>query len=98
MTEAVAEVETQPIGSVEGRPGVTVVTQENFNAYVDQQLGVKPEPDPEVVAAEELKEIETKQAEVKAAETAPKEGDTDGSKVFFNGRWVPKHDFGYRVH
>jgi hypothetical protein len=102
MAETTA-TETPAPGAVEGRPGVTVVTNENFGEYVDSKLGplTPPEtanPDPEAVAAEEAAEIEAKQAAEKAAAAAPKEGDTDGAKVFFKGKWTPKHDFAYRLH
>ena len=90
----------QPVGSVEGKPGVTVITSKNREAYVNEQIGT-PEPtnpDPEQIGAEEAAVLDAKKAEIKAAETAPKEGDKDGSKVYFKGEWVDKHNFGYRVH
>lgn len=99
----VAAVEKPAVGSIEGRPGVTVVTPENFKEYVNEKLGVEPEeaepnPDPEAVAAEELKAIETDKAAKEAEAKGPKEGDVDGTKVFFKGKWVGKHDFNYRLH
>jgi hypothetical protein len=94
--------EALPVGSVPDRPGVTLVTPENFDAYVDEKLGVKPaetvNEDPEAVAAAEAAEIAAKQAEADAKAAEPKEGDVDGSKVFFKGKWTPKHDFSYRLH
>ena len=102
MADADAETTvTLPIGAVEGQPGVTVVSQENFQDYVTQELDAKPaeeNDDPEVAAAAELAKIEEGKAAEKAAEDAPKEGDTDGSKVFFKGKWKDKSDFGYRQH
>jgi hypothetical protein len=85
-----------------------VVTNDNFDAYVDDKLGVTspangndgPEggngqdtiksanADPEKVAAQQLADLKP----------APKEGDEDGGKVYFNGKWVGKGDFGYRLH
>ena len=90
------EVVQPPIGSIEGRPGVTVVTQENFNDYVNEKLGPVVNPDPEAEAETELAEIEAKK--VQTIEQGPKEGDINGSEVFFKGKWVKKHDFNYRVH
>lgn len=93
------------------RADVTVVDGSNFHEYVDEKLGVTQasdeatdEPatdenlDPEKVAEQELAELEAKQAAEEAEKNAPKEGDTDGSKVFFKGKWVQKHDFQYRLH
>lgn len=72
----------------------------NFNQWVDQQLGIGndgPEggqgtdtinPDP----------VEEAKKELEALKPKPKEGDVDGAKVFFNGEWVGKNDFKYRVH
>jgi hypothetical protein len=101
MTDAV-EVQAPPIGAVEGRPGVTVVTQENWNGYVDQQVGAPAEvvvnDDLEEVAAAEAAVIEEQQAAAKVEAEAPKEGDIKGADVFFKGKWVKKHDFNYRVH
>ncbi len=101
MADAAETTETLPIGAVEGQPGVTVVSQENFQDYVTQELGAKApaeNEDPEAVAAQEFAKIEEKKAEEKAAEDGPREGDTDGSKVFFKGKWKDKSDFGYRLH
>ncbi len=95
-----------PIGAVEGRPGVTVVTQENFNAYVNQEMGQADEGDagadvdPNPPAEEPAKAdaaAAAKPADAPAVVEA-KEGDVDGTKVFFRGKWVHKHDFNYRVH
>jgi hypothetical protein len=102
MADAATNESPEP-GAVEGRPGVTVLTNENFNEYVDSKLGplAPPEtvnPDPEAEAAAEAAEIEARQAAEKAAAAAPKEGDVDGAKVFFKGKWTPKHDFAYRLH
>lgn len=87
--------ESRPVGEVEGKPGRIVVTQENFKDYVDEKLPKPAEeeenPDPEAVAAAE-------HAKAEAEKNAPKEGDTDGSKVYFKGKWVNKHDFSYRLH
>ncbi len=93
--------------AIEPRPGVTVVTGENFDEYVNEKLGVTAAPaepeesaaeveTPEAKAAAELAEIEAKQAE--EAKVEPKEGDIDGSKVYFKGKWTSKHDFEYRLH
>lgn len=92
--------EDSHVGAVEGRPGVTVVIQENFKEFVDEKLGVKEgeNPDPEAEAAAELEKIDADKAEKAKAEAGPKEGDVDGSKVFFKGKWVGKHDFNYRLH
>lgn len=101
MSEQQTEVKA-PIGSVEGRPGVTVVTQENFNDYVNQELGTTPKPaendDPEAIAALEMEQLEAEKAKetVKAAE--PKEGDEKDGMVYFRGKFVKKHDFNYRLH
>ena len=96
VVKTVVGEEKAPVGSVEGKPGVVVVTQDNFREYVDEKLGDVTEtdeenPDPEQVAAETAAKIE-------AEKKSPKEGDTDGSKVFFKGKWVNKHDFNYRLH
>lgn len=107
MPEVQEQEVKAPVGSVEGRPGVTVVTQENFHDYVNEKMGVVPaveseenteNPDPEAAAKQELAELETKQAEEQAKAAEPKEGDIDGANVFFNGKWVKKHDFNYRLH
>lgn len=85
--------------------GVTLVTNENFDEYVDGMLGTNAAPDesseetpaadsPEAKAAEELKKVEAKKTEA----LQPKEGDLEGNKVFHKGKWVGKHDFSYRVH
>lgn len=58
----------------------------------------KPNPDPAKAAEEEAARVEREKAERIAKEGGPKEGDTDGSKVFFRGKWVSKHDFAYRLH
>jgi hypothetical protein len=98
-----------PIGAVKDKPGVILVTTENFGAYADQELGITraedgddADNDPEAEAA---KEAETLEAQRKAAlaketekENAPREGDVNGAEVFFEGRWVNKHNFKYRVH
>jgi hypothetical protein len=103
-----AEVSVAQLTDIAPRPGVTVVTNENFDSYVDNQLGVKPADDapaegeegaettpvnqsPEEIAAAELKAIE----ELK---NQPKEGDVDGPRVYFKGKWVSKQDFNYRLH
>ena len=86
--------------AVEERAPITTVTSENFEEYVDQQLGTA-NPDPEEQAEEAMQEIEEKKATEEKTSTAndePKEGDTQGSKVFFKGKWVGKHDFQYRLH
>jgi hypothetical protein len=113
MTEAAASnaTETLPVGAVKNKPGVTVVTAANFDAFADQALGVKPaqveegsdaDNDPEAEGAAELAKLETEKATRKAkadAEAnAPKEGDVDGSNVYFKGKWVDKHNFNYRLH
>src|SRR5258708_7672275 len=102
-TNAVIPTEEKPpVGSIEGKPGVTVITQENFKEYVDEKLGVKPaeevNEDPEAIAAAEAARIEEEKKAKGTAAKAPKEGDIDGSKVFFKGKWVGKQDFGYRLH
>ena len=96
------------IGAVEGRPDVTVVTQENFNEYVNQELGLPAsgaavedegaDIDPDAAAEETSKAGEPAKAADATAKAEPKEGDIDGTKVFFRGKWVHKHDFNYRVH
>jgi hypothetical protein len=98
VTKTVVTEEKAPVGSVPDKPGVTVVTPENFKEYVDEKLGAVPaeeteetNEDPEAVAAAELAKLE-------AEKKGPKEGDVDGSKVFFKGKWVGKHDFNYRLH
>lgn len=90
---------------VEGRPDAVVLTQENFKEYVDEKLGVTPsedapdaEADPEAAAATEFAEQEKAKAEEATKAAEPKEGDVDGSKVYFKGKWVGKHDFQYRLH
>lgn len=109
MAEAPAPSATEqpaaPIGAVEGRPDIVSVTQENFNQYVDQELGA-----PESAVSSEDAEAEAAVAEddaakdapaakdTPAADAGPKEGDLDGANVFFRGKWVKKHDFNYRVH
>lgn len=87
------------------RSDVVLVTPENFNAFVDEKLAKPDEPvieneneSPEDVAARELAEVEVAAKAKTDAEAQPKEGDIDGSKVFFKGKWVAKHDFGYRLH
>ena len=44
---------------------IQVVTSENFQAYVDDKLGVPPAKTPEETAAEELADLESKAAEKK---------------------------------
>lgn len=101
MSEAVAEQPAAlPIGAIEGRPGVTVVTQENMNAYIEQELGPvnREGMDPEAEAAAEFEKIEQEKEAASAKAAEPKEGETDGNKVYFKGKWVGKHDFNYRLH
>jgi colicin import membrane protein len=92
------------IGAVEGKPDVTLVTSENFDAFVTQQLGppagvtTDENPDPEAEAAAALAELEAKKAADKAAAEQPREGDEKDGKVFFKGKFVGKHDFAYRLH
>ena len=86
----------------------TVVTQENMNAWVDEKLGIKPAaPRPgedgvvggngeDTVAGATAEGAPPAAPSGKPAE--PQEGDVDGSKVYFKGKWVPKHDFDYRLH
>jgi hypothetical protein len=45
-----------------GRPDVKVVTPDNFNAFVDESLGVTPVVDPETKAKEELAKVEAEKA------------------------------------
>lgn len=105
MSEVKEAAEVLPIGAVEGRPGVTVVDQDNFQDYVTQQMGPPAgvgdesvNEDPEAAAlAEQAKADEEKKA-ADAIANAPKEGDVDGNKVFFKGKWKDKSDFGYRLH
>ncbi len=89
------------------RTDIVNVTSENFNDFVNDKLGtpvdaIEEVETPEAIAAKELAELEAKQAEADAKEAAkaaePKEGDIDGSKVYFKGKWVNKHDFAYRLH
>jgi len=104
MSEA---TETKPGDT---KPGVTLVTADNFEQYANEQLGVA-EPLLEDAAAAELVELEAqKAANLKAESEAnvskaeeeqekePKEGDEDGGKVYFNRKWTPKSDFSYRMH
>lgn len=96
---------------IEQRPGVTVVTSENFDAYVKDMLPptepehesvtidgevleVNEEETPEAFAAKELEKVEAE----KAQNLEPKEGDMDGSKVFWKGKWTNKSDYSYRMH
>lgn len=62
---------------VKARPDVVIVTPENYNQLLNKEIGIPDESDPEVVAAKELKEVETKQAEVKAKEEAEKKDEED---------------------
>lgn len=109
MTDTAVVEAPAPIGAVKDKPGVTLVTMDNFNQYVDQELGTPAavegtdaDNDPEADAAKEAEALETqRKAALKAeadAENAPREGDIDGSNVFFRGKWVDKHNFNYRVH
>ena len=85
----------------EPRPGVTVVTQDNFNQWADSQLGITSPADNQdgVDGAQAQDTIEGAKGEpAKTAVAEPKEGDEEGSKVFFNGKWVDKRDFSYRLH
>ena len=78
---------------------ITVVTPENFDAYVSDKHPSKPvevEADGEQGGNENVESVSEKDAENKEAK--PKEGDVDGAKVYFKGKWVSKHDFGYRLH
>ncbi len=47
---------------------IQVVTSENFQAYVDDKLGVPPAKTPEETAAEELADLESKAAEKKKSD------------------------------
>ena len=104
MSEAQqGEQQTQlPVGAVEGRPGVVCVTQDNFNQYVNQELGdpasAAINPDPEAEAQAEFEALEAAKAAEQAKAAEPKEGDIDGANVYFKGKWVKKHDFNYRLH
>lgn len=99
MTETVVDAPKTETPK-EGRADAVVVSPENFKEFVDDKLGVtKPtEDDPEAVAAAEFAEQERLKAEEAAKVVEPKEGDVDGSKVYFKGKWVGKHDFQYRLH
>lgn len=59
-----AEAETTVQQIVESQPRVKVVTGENFNDYVNEQLGI----DPEAIAKEELEKVEAEKAARKSAE------------------------------
>ena len=59
------------------RSDVVLVTPENYNQLLNKELGIPDENDPEVVAAKELKEVEEKQAEVKAKEEEEKKAIED---------------------
>lgn len=61
---------------------------------VDEPAEPAAVDDPEAAAAAELERVEAE----KAQNLEPKEGDVDGSKVFFKGKWVGKQDFSYRMH
>jgi hypothetical protein len=103
MAEAVAEVPatTQPPARTN-----TVVTQENMHEWVDQQLGLTPGDKDGVDGGQSTDtikgasgdEVTAAQKELDALKPAPKEGDKEGSKVYFNGKWVDKHNFDYRLH
>lgn len=83
-----------------------VVTNENFDAYVDDKLGVNTGEDgvdgaqaQDTIKGAAANPDPVKEAEKAAAAlVAPKEGEEQGGKVFFNGKWVGKGDFGYRLH
>lgn len=64
--EIVKANETQP----RGRQDAVVVTPENFNAYVDERMGVTPNPDPEAQAkaAKERLDAEKKAKDAKKPE------------------------------
>jgi DNA repair exonuclease SbcCD ATPase subunit len=59
------------------RSDVVLVTPQNYNQLLNKELGIPDDNDPEVVAAKELKEVEEKQAEVKAKEEAEKKAQED---------------------
>lgn len=106
-----SETPAAEVTDLNPRPGVTVVTQENFAAYVDDKLGITPadetfetsetsgeNADPDAEAKAELVKVEAEKAARLKLEAQPKEGDEDGNKVFFKGKWTGKNDFGYRLH
>ena len=97
-SHSTAQTETH-VGATE-RPGVTVVTNENFNDYVDEKLGVASAEEADPVKAAEAAEAaeKTRLAEEAAKPIGPKEGDVDGNRVYFRDKWVGKHDFNYRLH
>lgn len=99
MAEATV-VESQANQPVTKAPPV-VVTQETFNAWADDQLGINRGNDgPEGGQGEDngpKAEPEKKQA-LDKLRPEPQEGDTDGGKVYFKGKWVDKHNFNYRLH
>jgi hypothetical protein len=82
----------------EGPGAIADKKEENTQETIDVE-------DPESIARAELSELEAQQAEEKAKLDAPKEGDTRpaaegerGTQVYWQGKWVPKHDFNYRLH
>lgn len=93
VTTSVAEIEARN----EAAPRMnTVVTQENMNEWVNEQMGRKPAVETGGNGEDTLPGAAAADAPAKVEE--PKEGDTQGAKVFFRGKWVPKHDFDYRLH
>lgn len=107
------------VTDTKARPDIQVVTAENFQEYVNAELGElqaiaapavpapgEPDIDPDApkesedgqpTAATETK-TDGEPAPTTETKAEPKEGDIDGSKVYFEGKWVHKHDFKYRVH
>ena len=94
--------------STEERLAQNVVTSENRAEFMQQRMDLKKPveaaPDTENQSAEVLAEdakegaAPHQDAPKPEAKAEPKEGDKDGNKVYFKGKWVGKHDFDYRVH
>src|SRR4051812_42104694 len=75
--------ETSTVVTPETKPGVRVVTNENFDAYVREVMPPKPDEKavetPEAKAAAELAKVEAEKAERVAAEKKAK--DAEGEEI-----------------
>ena len=90
--EVVHDTAQTPVG-IEPREGVTVVDQSNFEDYVQTKLP----PVVEETGEEEGLDAAARESP-KTSAPEPKEGDVEGTRVFFKGQWVGKNSFEYRLH
>lgn len=69
---SVSEIVNNQPKDIKARPGVTVVTPDNFDAYVDEKMGIA-NPDPEKVAKEEKAKLDAKKEKKEEKKEEPED-------------------------